>query len=64
MNGKDSRANELQALRELGHRLETVRRKVNQLEQVTPSLLEEKRALEVEKFLDAVLRKADESRKL
>jgi HPt (histidine-containing phosphotransfer) domain-containing protein len=61
MTGKDSTSSELQALRELDQRLESVRRKVNQLEQVTPSVLEEKHALEVEKFLDGVLRKIGES---
>jgi regulator of replication initiation timing len=64
MTDKDPSDSELQTLRHLERRLETVRRKVDQLKQVTPSLLKEKHAMEVEKFLDGVLRKADEPRKL
>jgi regulator of replication initiation timing len=64
MTDKDPSDSELQTLRHLERRLETVRRKVDQLKQVTPSLLKEKHAMEVEKFLDGVLRKADEPGKL
>jgi hypothetical protein len=64
MTDKDPSDSELQTLRHLKRRLETVRRKVDQLKQVTPSLLKEKHAMEVEKFLDAVLRKGDEPREI
>jgi hypothetical protein len=60
MTDKDPSDSELQTLRHLERRLDIVRRKADQLKQVTPSLLKEKHAMEVEKFLDGVLRKADE----
>jgi hypothetical protein len=61
MTDKNSSDSELRTLRDLEQRLDIVRSKVNQLRRVTPSVLEEKHVLEVEKFLDGILRKADES---
>jgi regulator of replication initiation timing len=57
MANKYSTDSELRTLRHLDQRLETIRRKAEQLKQVTPSLLNEKHAMKVEKFLDSVLRK-------
>jgi hypothetical protein len=57
MANKYSTDSELRTLRHLDQRLETIRRKAEQLKQVTPSLLNEKHAMKVEKFLDRVLRK-------
>jgi hypothetical protein len=54
---KYSPDSELRTLRHLDQRLDIIRRKVDELTQVTPSLLNEKHAMKVEKFLDSVLRK-------